>query len=638
MDTLDVIEDFSSDDLEVDSAFSVPTTQRDLSSSSASWHTAPTMGAQTPWAVIAANVVDDFVRQVQASSWAQWPKGALRPTDPLLVINVEEDPETVRPARHMCTGLHKRRRGTPAWERLTVQAMAAYRRAHPDDDSFQRAMEERTALETRRSVSPTRPFTYTGSVRLEGGPMCRPPRRLGGGSGRSGPSSGSTFRTPPTYRGGRLLPPGLPLSRAAAGARCQAGGAASRGACSSGATFRTPTTYRGGAPAAKPASAGGNGVDSQGSRRRQAQPTAALGAGLPRRRSGGSWRVTLPEEETDLDLDVSDFEGQPPVVAVSCAPLRRRRTLGHQMGIYGRQGDRIAWSCPRCPFATELVIAAGEVAKARANLSARRRGHLRRHHPEVTDELRVVPQQLAAEVRPFRQSSLMGWKCPICSWGLSSEDCEKFAEDVLWRAKRKHREDCHAELTAAGWRSAIQKRAWTVPRRCMARAQLLNEFVARELPQLREQVGSHQTVMFFWMDFGFTLGEHRQKCAKRPRSTGRSLPADGARNGSTGMYGGARVLRLSSAVMQASCQPRARRIMRYGTRRPFNFCRMSRRGSCCRMFRRPNAPGAQVCAPSSDVLPQARFLVLWGASRRSRRWCRRNDGLTDLRGAGWALF
>lgn len=508
----DTIEDFSSEDLEVDSAFSAPSTLLDASSSPMSGPAAPLAGPQVSWAEITAKVIAEYVVQVQAPSWTVWPPGALRPSDPSLVIDLEPDLPPGRLVQPGPAGRHKRRRGIPPWERLTAQAMAAYRQAHPEDDSFQRAMEERMALETRRSVSPTQPFTYVGTIRLEGGSMGRPPRRLGGGSGRSGSGAGSSFRTPLTYRGGSGLQPGLPPSQGLAGARGQAGGAASRRSIV-GTSMCTPATFRGRALVATPAAAGGSGAALPGGRRRSTLAEEAAGAGLPRRRGGGSRRASVVGEDTDLDIEVADFEGQPPVAAMRSSVVRRRRTLRHQNGICGRQGDRLAWSCPQCPFATELLITAGEVAKARVNLSARRRGHLRRHHPEVADELRLGPRQLSVEVRSFRQPALMGWRCPLCSWGLVVEECEKYAEDVLWRAKRKHREERHPELTAAGWRSAIQKRAWTVPRRRLARAQLLNEYVARALPLLCDKVGSHETTMFFWMDFGFTMGERRQNRA-----------------------------------------------------------------------------------------------------------------------------
>lgn len=145
------------------------------------------------------------------------------------------------------------------------------------------------------------------------------------------------------------------------------------------------------------------------------------------------------------------------------------------------------WKCPRCPF----VSSAGSVDIV----------HKQKHSHNVCYHKAEVGYRECAQtglIRAFAAADEVGWKCPLCDFGIEATKLSVVSESVAGAAKKKHRKDCHPTTTIAAWRrlqslGTQQGSAYRQSQRTM----MLNVSIARVEKDFL-QSGGHQLQAFMW--------------------------------------------------------------------------------------------------------------------------------------------
>ena len=137
---------------------------------------------------------------------------------------------------------------------------------------------------------------------------------------------------------------------------------------------------------------------------------------------------------------------------------------------------------------------------ARSRVSARRRFHLRAHHPELLDVHNLTYYRCQVSVRP--QAEVLGqdivWQCPICDGGILASDLGDYGKSVLDRVRAEHRLSQHPLVTGRQFvrlqSLKYSSRPELVRRR---RALALNRILAATLRDVQHQQG-HDLVHLMW--------------------------------------------------------------------------------------------------------------------------------------------
>lgn len=153
---------------------------------------------------------------------------------------------------------------------------------------------------------------------------------------------------------------------------------------------------------------------------------------------------------------------------------------------YEVQTGTFEWECPFCPF-----VARGKIVVA---IHKQRSNHHACHRRQQSSGRVSAQTGLIAELAAGKE---FGWKCPLCSLGITTQKLKQCSLHVAFAAKRKRRVERHPAVTTSTWRRLQNPTSLSAAYKQKQRALCLN-ISAAKVSRGFLKCGGHDLEAFMW--------------------------------------------------------------------------------------------------------------------------------------------